>query len=57
MDKSGHIKDFADKHNIPVICWDYIGSTNGAKKDYVLENYYKQNPGNVDKVLLTCPPF
>jgi hypothetical protein len=46
-----HIKDFADKNNIPVIWWDYIGGTNGAKKDYVLANYYKQNPGNVDRVL------
>ena len=46
-----HIKDFADKQNISVNWWDYIGGTNGAKKDYVLANYYKQNPGNVNKVL------
>ncbi|ASB50281.1 hypothetical protein CDL62_14610 [Alkalitalea saponilacus] len=56
---NAHIKQYAIHNNIPVIWWDSIGGTNGDKKQYVLDNYYKKQPIGIDKVLciLTTKEF
>lgn len=48
---NAHIKQYATTNNIPIIWWDSIGGTNGDKKQYILDNYYKTPPFGKNKVL------
>lgn len=48
---NAHIKQYATNNNIPIIWWDSIGGTNGDKKQYVVDNYYKTPPFGRNKVL------
>lgn len=48
---NAHITQYATTNNIPIIWWDGIGGTNGDKKQYILDNYYKTPPFGKNKVL------
>ena len=48
---NAHINHYASNNNIPLIWWDSIGGTNGDKKQYVLDNYYKNPPFGKNEVL------